>query len=111
MQYFIKAMLDYWFLEVDREVKSSRGFKCRVFKVSSQLKTYFSEIKDYVFKKFEYINPTEYVKSKFLVVKRGSKLVFKVAGIKYHIATRGRFKNVIYDTANNCIINPLTLNN
>lgn len=109
MQYFVNLMLDYWFLSIEKEVYSSRGFKCRVFKASEQLKQYFICIKDYVFKKFEYIDPVAYVKARFCVVKEWSKLKFKVAWNRYIIHLRWRFKNVIYDVWNNCIINPLIL--
>ena len=109
MQYFINLMLDYGFISVDGTTRSSRWFPCRVFKASEQLLGYLSQIKDYVFKKFEYIDPIAYVKSMFSVVKKWSKLVFKVSWIKYTINIYWKFKWVIYDTQNNCIVSPLSL--
>jgi hypothetical protein len=109
MQYFVNLMINYWFLSIDSEVKSSRGFKCRVFKASKQLLNYFIQIKDYVATKFEYIDPVAYVKARFIIKKVWSKLKFKVHWDRYIIHLRWRFKNVIYDVGNNCIINPLSL--
>lgn len=109
MQYFVNLMLDYWFLSIDSEVRSSRGFKCRVFKASKQLLSYFIQIKDYVVNKFEYINPTDYIKARFITKKVWSKLKFKVSWNRYIIHLRWKFKNVIYDVWNNCIVNPLSL--
>jgi len=109
MQYFVNLMLNYWFLSIDSEVRSSRGFKCRVFKASKELLWYFKQIKDYVVKKFEYIDPVAYVKARFTVKKEWWKLKFKVNWNRYIIHLRGRFKDKIYDVWNNLIINPLKL--
>lgn len=110
MQYFVNLMLDYWFLSIDSIVYSSRWFKCRVFKASKQLLWYLNEIKDYVKKVFTYVDPIAYVKTRFITKKVWSKLKFKVHWERYIIHLRWRFKNVIYDIWNNCIINPLLLN-
>ena len=87
----------------------TNGFKCNVYSVSKWFSEGLEEVKDYVRKVFEYINPTEYVKARFTVKKEGGKLKFKVNWNRYIIHLRGNFKDVIYDVWNNCIINPMKL--
>jgi len=107
MQYFVNLMIDYWFLSIEDEVYSSRGFKCRVFKASKQLIEYLLKIKDYVL--YTYVDPVAYVKARFTYKIKYSKLEFKVKWNKYIIHLRGRFKDKIYDVSENKIINPLVL--
>ena len=40
-------------------------FKCNVYSISKKLQETLLEIKDFAIKKFEYIDPVAYVKSKF----------------------------------------------
>ena len=87
----------------------TNGFKCNVYSVSKWFVEWLEEVKDFVRNVFEYINPTEYVRSRFTVKKEWGKLKFKVNWNRYIIHLRGNFKDVIYDVWNNCIINPLKL--
>jgi len=85
------------------------GRKCNVYSLSLWFIEWLEEVKDFVKKVFTYIDPVAYVKSKFKVKRKYWILKFKVDGERYQISERGRFKGKIYDIANNCIINPLSL--
>ena len=110
MQKFINLMIDYGFLKIKRRVRSNRGFLCRLFSASEELLKYFWEIRNFVLKKFKYINPKEYMLARFPVIRdRYWKLEFRVNGQKYFVNKRWRFKDKIYWEIENRIINPLVL--
>jgi len=111
LQAFIKYLRD---IDAIRKVKMATAinwFKCNVYSLSKWFSDWLKEVKEFVKKKFEYINPTNYVKSRFTYKETPSKITFKVHWDKYIIHKRGRFKGVIYDVVNNLIINPLLLKN
>ena len=108
---FIKYLREVQAIKKYKMAVAINGFKCNVYKVSKWFSDGLNDIKEFIKKKFEYINPLEYVKARFVIVKEWSKLKFKVNWNRYIIHTRWRFKNVIYDVWNNCIISPLTLTN
>jgi len=85
------------------------GFKCNVYSISKWFAEWLEDVKDFVRNVFEYINPTEYVKARYVIKREWWKLKFKVEWNRYIIHLRWKFKNVIYDVWNNCIINPIEL--
>ncbi len=110
LQNFIYYLRNFWYIEKIRMVKGNNNcFKCNVYSLSDVLIEFLKDIKDYVKKTFEYINPIEYVKARFTLKKKYNKLKFKVNWNRYIIHLRGKFMNVVYDVWNNCIINPLEL--
>ena len=109
LQKFIKYLRD---IKAIKKVKSrftQNWFKCNVYSVFKWFSEWLKEVREYVKKKFEYIDALDYVKGKFATKKEWSKIKFKVNWDRYIIHTRWKFKNVIYDVWNNCIINPLNL--
>jgi hypothetical protein len=85
------------------------AFKCNVYSLWTWFIEWLEEVKDFVLKTFKYVNPITYVKARFTTKTVWSKLKFKVSWDRYIIHLRWKFKNVIYDVWNNCIINPLKL--
>jgi len=84
-------------------------FKCNVYKLWKWFIEWLQEVKDFIKKTFEYINPTAYIQARFNYKIKYWKIKFKVNWNRYIIATRWRFKDVIYDVWNNYIINPLDI--
>lgn len=109
MQNFINYLKQTQAIKKVKMATASNGFKCNVYKLASWFIEGLEEVKDFVRKVFEYINPTEYVKERFITKKKGNKLKFKVNWNRYIIHLSGRFKGVIYDVWNSRIINPLKL--
>lgn len=107
MQAFINYLKETQAIRKIRMATASNGFKCNVYSLAKWFVEWLEEVKNFV--KKEYVNPLEYVKQRFVTKKEGSKLKFKVDWNKYIIHLRGKFKNVIYDVWNNCIISPLSL--
>jgi hypothetical protein len=52
-----------------RMAKAINGFKCNVYSLSSWFSDGLKEVKEFVKEKFEYINPTNYVKARFITKK------------------------------------------
>lgn len=110
MQYFIYYLREIKAINKIKMVKSFKNnFKCNVYSLSDWFKNWLEEVKEFIKKKFEYINPTEYVKARFPYKIEKNKLKFKINWDRYIIHLRWRFKDKIYDVWNNCIINPLLL--
>lgn len=109
MQKFINYLKQTQAIKKVKMATASNGFKCNVYKLALWFIEGLEEIKDYVRKKFEYIDPIMFVKTRFTTKKVWNKLKFKVNWNRYIIHLKWKFKNVIYDVWNNCIINPLEL--
>lgn len=109
MTYFINIMINYWFLE---EVWNAncRGFKCRVFRASNQLKKYFTQIKDVVVSKISHLTDRikewnnqdikSYLSSLVDIRRKWNKETFKYNWLKYVIWKR-QYEGIIYDTSEN----------
>lgn len=112
LQAFINYLRDIWAITKDWMVLAlATGRKCNVYSLSTWFIEWLKEVKDFVKKTFEYIDPVAYVKARFIVKKEWSKLKFKVSWNRYIIYLRWKFKNVIYDVWNNSIIAPYLLTN
>lgn len=109
LQSFIDYLRDSEAIKKIGMTQCNNGFKCNVYSLAEWFKKWLEEVKDFVKKTFEYINPTAYVKARFNCKIKYWKIKFKVNWNRYIIHTRWRFKNVIYDIWNDCIINPLEL--
>ena len=91
-------------------VKSFRNvFKCNVYSLKKWFSDLLEEVREFVKKEFEYIDPILYVKSRFSCKQKYGKIKFEVAGNKYIIHLRGKFKWKIYWVSEKVIINPLKL--
>jgi len=110
LQSFINFLRESKALNKIRMIKCKKNaFKCNVYRLSEWFIEWLNEIKDFVKKTFTYIDPTNYVKSRFSYKIKYWKIKFKVNWNRYIIHQKWRFKNVIYDVWNNCIISPLLL--
>ena len=110
LQSFIDFLRDNWAIKKISMAKCKKNaFKCNVYSLWTWFIEWLEEVKDFVLKTFKYVNPITYVKARFTTKTVWSKLKFKVSWDRYIIHLRWKFKNVIYDVWNNCIINPLKL--
>ena len=69
MQNFINYLKQSQAIKKVKMATASNGFKCNVYSVSKWFVEWLEEVKDYTRKVFEYINPTEYVRSRFVIKK------------------------------------------
>lgn len=111
LQAFIKYLREIEALRMVKSAITKTGFKCNVYSLAGWFSDGLKEVKEFVKKTFEYINPVAYVKANFAIKKEWSKLKFKVNWNRYIIHLRWKFKNVIYGVAEKRIISPLLLIN
>ena len=111
MQSFIYYLRNVWAINKKWMVKGwNNCFKCNVYSLSEWFLEEINKIKDFVVKKFEYIEPLEYMLARFNPVKHKYwKYHFIVNWNRYIINERGKYKWKIYWCEENKLINPLLL--
>ena len=106
MTYFINLMTDYWFLEVSGETRGGRGFMCRLFTASEQLKEFFLQIKDVIITKVTNLTDRiaqwnkntdwiQYLSTMVIIKRKYWENKFKYNWVKYVIP---RWNKYIYNT-------------
>jgi len=106
----IEFLRDFWILEkVWMRKRKDKLFLCNYYKIADEYVDIFRELEYFIKKAFDYIDPLNFVKTFFRAKLKWGYYTFKYNGNKYQLATRGRFKNVIYSIADNKIVSPYTL--
>ena len=110
LQRIIYFLRDFWLLEKTwTKIRNKWVHTCNIYKLSDDFRQLFNELQFFTKKVFEYINPLEFMKKFFSYKFRFWIYTFKVNWQKYLIQTRWAYKDVIYWTVENKIINPLSL--
>jgi len=102
MSYFVKLLVDYWFLEKKREVIGSRNYPCAIYKASKALQEMFLQIRDGInvsnltqrIKDFnESHNTFEYLRG-YWVAKRNKIVIWE----RFIVSNRGKYSQYVYDS-------------
>jgi len=109
MHNLIQYLKDYWYISYERKTLPKwKVHLCCMYSLSDIFSNFLFDLFNKVKKVYQRIDVIAFIKQNFNHKKTIWFITFKYSWIKYRVNLFWRYKHMIYDTRNNCIINPIT---